>query len=53
MSATACWLAVLSAAGLLTAVIMTRAARRTPAPPALPARRPSGAFPARDTLTSR
>jgi hypothetical protein len=30
MSATACWLAVLSAVGLLTAVIMTRAARRTP-----------------------
>jgi MFS family permease len=29
MSATACWLAVLSAVGLLTAVIMTRAARRT------------------------
>jgi hypothetical protein len=29
MSATACWLAVLSAVGLLTAVIMTRTARRT------------------------
>ena len=32
MSATACWLAALSAAGLLTAVVMTRAARRTTAP---------------------
>jgi MFS family permease len=32
MSATACWLAALSAAGLLTAAVMTRAARRTTTP---------------------
>ncbi len=39
MSATACWLAVLSAVGLLTAVIMTRS------PGAPPVTRPPGVYP--------
>jgi hypothetical protein len=32
MSATACWLAALSGAGLLTALVMTQAARRASRP---------------------